>query len=185
MISLQTPICNFGEKAPEFKLVQNQKTYTLNEVRDEKGLLVIFMCNHCPYVKCILPDLVITVHKCQAMKIGCLAIMSNDINDYPEDSPKNMKALSESFHFSFPYLYDASQEIAKKFGAICTPDFFGYNSNLELQYRGRFDSRGKSTGSFGNNDLIEAMHLIALTGSGPKNQSPSIGCSIKWKNQNK
>ncbi|MDE3207890.1 MAG: thioredoxin family protein [Pseudomonadota bacterium] len=183
MISLQTPLCNFNETAPDFLLTQDGKNYTPQNLCNKNGLLVMFICNHCPYVQAILPSLVLTVRNCQAIKIGCVAIMSNNIEDYPEDSPVHMKKLALDHHFSFPYLYDESQEVAKKFGAICTPDFFGYNSKLGLQYRGRFDSRGKTVSAPASNDLLEAMKMIAKTGFGPTNQIPSIGCSIKWKNQ--
>ena len=141
----------------------------------------MFICNHCPYVRGVINRLVNDVIELQKNGIGCVAIMSNDTKKYPEDSFNNMKQFSKENNFTFPYLIDLSQEIAKAYGAVCTPDFFGYNKNLELQYRGRLDNTGISNEPLKEKELINAMHQIIKTSKGPKEQKPSMGCSIKWK----
>jgi len=185
MALMKTPVCNFEDPAKPFSLPGvDGKIWTLDECKGDKGLLVMFICNHCPYVKVIRERLVETVKKLQQNQIGCVAIMSNDTNEYPEDSFENMQELAKEYGFTFPYLLDKSQEVAKSYGAICTPDFFGYNADLKLQYRGRLDSAGKN--AFTRNDtedLMEAMLTIADTGIGPREQIPSMGCSIKWQNK--
>jgi peroxiredoxin len=185
MVLMETPICNFGEKAIDFKLLGiDEKEWTLADCLGKKGLLIMFICNHCPYVKSIQSKLVEDTLKLIDAGINTVAIMSNDPIDYPEDSFENMQKIAAKFNYPFPYLFDNSQEIAKAYGAICTPDFFGYNSNLELQYRGRLDASGmKPTKEKLKRDLLEAMTDVANTGLGPKEQIPSIGCSIKWKNE--
>ncbi len=182
MVSLQTPICDFGWPAPDFKLRGvDGKTYSLADVRGPNGTLVMFICNHCPYVKAIRPRLVRDLKELKAMGVNAIAIMSNDPTDYPEDGFEHMQAVAKEFDFPFPYVIDETQEIAKAYGAVCTPDFFGYNGNLELQYRGRFDESRKETAPEGvRRDLFEAMKQVAETGKGPQEQIPSIGCSIKW-----
>lgn len=147
-----------------------------------QGLLVMFICNHCPYVKAIRTNLVRDTHALQKLGVNSVAIMSNDPKDYPEDSFDNMRAIAEEYHFGFPYLLDESQEIAKAYGAVCTPDFFGYNAAFKLQYRGRFDATGvQAQQSNLPRELFDAMKQIARTGKGPEQQIASMGCSIKWK----
>jgi peroxiredoxin len=182
MVSLQTPVCDFGWKAPDFELVGvDGKTYTLADVRGPKGTLVMFICNHCPYVKAIRPRLVRDLKELKALGVNAIGIMSNDPTDYPEDGFEHMQAVAREFDFPFPYVIDPTQQVAKNYGAVCTPDFFGFNDKLELQYRGRFDESRKETAPEGvRRDLFEAMKQVAETGRGPEDQIPSIGCSIKW-----
>ena len=184
MVSLETPVCEFGLPAIEFNLVDtNSQSWTLEQCKGENGLLVMFICNHCPYVKAVLDRLVRDTSHLQDYGINSVAIMSNDPNDYPEDSPENMKRVAEAYQFSFPYLFDQNQTVARAYGAICTPDFFGYNKDLQLQYRGRLDESGRQPApSDSRRELFEAMKQIAQTGAGPEQQIPSIGCSIKWSN---
>lgn len=184
MVLMETPVCNFGEKAVDFNLLGTDgKQWSLADCAGEKGTLIMFICNHCPYVKAIQTRLVDDVLKLIDSGINSVAIMSNDPVDYPEDSFENMQKVSAEYHYPFPYLIDESQEVAKAYGAICTPDFFGYNAGLELQYRGRLDDSGmKSPSKNSKHDLLQAMIDVAKTGNGPKHQIPSIGCSIKWKN---
>ncbi len=183
MVSLQTPVCDFGWKAPDFALPGvDGKTWGLSELHGPKGTLVMFICNHCPYVKAIRPRLVRDVNELKALGINAIGIMSNDPADYPEDSFENMKAVAAEFNFPFPYLFDENQLVAKAYGAVCTPDFFGFNADLELQYRGRFDESRKETAPEGvRRDLFEGMKEVALTGRGPLEQVPGMGCSIKWR----
>jgi peroxiredoxin len=182
MVSLNTPVCEFGWTAVDFDLPGvDGKRYNLSDVKGENGVLVMFICNHCPYVKAVRERIVRDAKELKQHGIGSIAIMSNDPEDYPEDSFDNMKRLAREFDFPFPYVLDESQEIAKAYGAVCTPEFFGFNSALELQYRGRIDSSGKNTAPNAKRELFEAMTQVAKTGKGPKQQVPSIGCSIKWK----
>ena len=184
MVSLQTPVCDFGWPAPDFDLLGvDGKRYTLADVRGEKGLLVMFLCNHCPYVKAIRPRLVQDLRELKALGVNAIAIMSNDPTDYPEDGFEHMQAVAKEFDFPFPYVIDPTQAVAKAYGAVCTPDFFGFNGKLELQYRGRFDESRKETAPDSTRDLFHGMKLVAETGSGPREQIPSIGCSIKWINE--
>jgi peroxiredoxin len=184
MVSLQTPVCDFGWKAPEFELLGvDGKTWSLADVCGSKGVLVMFICNHCPYVKAIRPRLIRDVRELRAFGINTIAIMSNDPTDYPEDGFEHMQQVAREFDFSFPYVIDPTQETAKAYGAICTPDFFGFNADLELQYRGRFDESRKETAPESARDLFQAMKMVAETGHGPREQIPSIGCSIKWINE--
>ena len=182
MVSLQTPVCDFGAPAPDFSLPGvDGKQWTLHDCLGEKGLLVMFICNHCPYVKAIRDRIIRDARELQNYGINCVAIMSNDPSDYPEDSFENMQKIAAEFDFPFPYLMDASQEVAKAYGAVCTPDFFGYNADLQLQYRGRLDeSRKEAAPADVRRDLYEAMKQVAQTGQGPAEQIPSMGCSIKW-----
>ena len=178
----KTPICNFGEKAKNFNLLStDNKKISIDDVRGKNGTLIMFICNHCPYVKAIIEDVVKDVIHFETLGIKTAAIMSNDVKNYPEDSFENMITFTKVNSFSFPYLYDESQQIAKLYGAVCTPDFFGYNENLELQYRGRFRELKNLTPVMkGDSDLKVAMKLIASSKKGPSNQIPSMGCNIKW-----
>ncbi|MGA7178881.1 MAG: thioredoxin family protein [Thiobacillaceae bacterium] len=184
MVSLTTPVCDFGWKAADFELpgVDGQR-HTPKSAMGPNGLLVMFICNHCPYVKAIRPRLVNDLEELKdKYGIHAIAIMSNDPSEYAEDSFDNMKKVAAEFSFPFPYVLDESQEVAKAYGAVCTPDFFGFNRNFELQYRGRFDESRKETAPEGvRRDLFEAMKEIAATQKGPTDQIPSMGCSIKWK----
>tara|TARA_B100000575_G_scaffold273053_1_gene255665 strand:+ start:24 stop:578 length:555 start_codon:yes stop_codon:yes gene_type:complete len=180
---IQTPICDFGQKAIPFELKSiNDKIYTLNDIKGEKGTLVMFICNHCPYVKAVTKEIVEDCIELKKFGINAVAICSNDAISHPEDSFENMAKFSKKNNFTFPYLVDETQEIAKKYNAVCTPDFFGYNKNLELQYRGRLrELKNFIPVKDGESDLLKAMRLIAETGRGPIDQVPSAGCSIKWK----
>ena len=186
MVSLQTPVCNFGWKAPDFDLPGvDGKRYTLQSAMGENGLLVMFICNHCPYVQAIRPRL---VRDCRELRdcygINSIAIMSNDPAEYAEDSFDNMQKVAAEFEFPFPYVFDASQAVARAYDAVCTPDFFGFNRGFELQYRGRFDASRKETAPEGvRRDLFEAMKQVAQIQKGPLAQIPGMGCSIKWKTE--
>ncbi|MEJ2309552.1 MAG: thioredoxin family protein [Gammaproteobacteria bacterium] len=183
MVSLQTPVCDFDQPAIDFSLPGvDGKTWTLEACKGERGLLVMFICNHCPYVKAIRDRIVRDTRELRELGVNAVAIMSNDPSDYPEDSFDNMKRVAEAFDFPFPYLLDETQQVAKAYGAVCTPDFFGYNADLGLQYRGRLDESRKEAAPAGvRRDLFEAMKQVAETGRGPQEQIPSMGCSIKWK----
>jgi len=182
MALTKTPICNFGEKAKNFALISTEnESMTLDDIKGENGTLIMFICNHCPYVKAVIKDVVEDAKYLVSLGVKSVAIMSNDVKNYPEDSFENMISFSKSNKFSFPYLYDETQKIAKSYGAVCTPDFFGYNKNLELQFRGRIrELKNLKPVNEGDSDLKIAMKLIAETGNGPKNQIPSMGCNIKW-----
>ena len=183
MALTKTPFCNFNEGAVDFELSDiNGKMWSLADCRGENGTLVMFICNHCPYVKAIQNNLVEDTRKLIEAGVNSVAIMSNDPMDYPEDSFENMKKISEKYNFPFPYLFDETQKIAKAYNAVCTPDFFGYNKLLKLQYRGRFDASGMTHAKKNTrHDLLEAMLQVAKTSKGPEEQIPSVGCSIKWK----
>tara|TARA_Y100000590_G_scaffold407930_1_gene498644 strand:+ start:36 stop:590 length:555 start_codon:yes stop_codon:yes gene_type:complete len=182
MALTETPICNFGEKAKDFSLKSTEnKKISLKDVKGENGTLVMFICNHCPYVKAIIKDLVDDIKFLEGLGIKSVGIMSNDVKNYPDDSFENMISFSKAHSFSFPYLIDETQDVAKRYGAVCTPDFFGYNKNLELQYRGRIrELKELKPVRTGDSDLKKAMKLVYETGNGPKNQIPSMGCNIKW-----
>lgn len=186
MVSMTTPICNFGHAAPDFDLPGTDgRRYTLASCRGPNGLLVMFISNHCPYVKAVIQRIVRDARELVEFGVGSVAIMSNDVINYPDDSFEHMGALARELNFGFPYVLDESQEVARAYGAVCTPDFFGYNANLELQYRGRLDaSRREAAPEDVRRDLFLAMKQIALYGDGPAEQTPSIGCSIKWRNSN-
>jgi peroxiredoxin len=181
MASINPPVCEFGWQAPDFKLPNiDGKLVSRDDSMGKSGLLVMFICNHCPYVKAILPRLIADVKELQTLGINTVAMMSNDPTDYPEDSFENMQKLVQDMALPFPYLLDETQQIAKDYGAVCTPDFFGFNNKFELQYRGRFDESRKETAPNSTRDLYHAMKLVAETGIGPIEQIASIGCSIKW-----
>ena len=181
-MSVSTPICNFGEKSHDFSLQSTEdKLISLNDVKGKNGYLIMFICNHCPYVQAIINFLVNDTKYLESIGIKSVAIMSNDTKNYPEDSFENMKKFAKESNFSFPYIYDESQQVAKKYSAVCTPDFFGYNKNSELQYRGRIlEAKKLKPSHTGDTELRKAMKLIAETGKGPQEQFPSMGCSIKW-----
>ena len=182
MTLTETPICNFGEKAKNFNLLSTEnKKVSLNDIKGENGTLIMFICNHCPYVKAIIKDIVKDTKYLANLGIKATAIMSNDVKNYPEDSFENMISFSKLHNFNFPYLIDTTQQVAKEYGAVCTPDFFGYNKNSELQYRGRIlEAKKLKPVHTGETELRKAMKLIAETGKGPQDQFPSMGCSIKW-----
>lgn len=183
MVSLETPICEFGKPAVDFSLPGvDGKTWTLQDCRGEKGTLIMFICNHCPYVKAIRDRIVRDTRELLDYGVKSVAIMSNDPAEYAEDSFENMQQVAKEYNFPFPYLFDETQQIAKAYGAVCTPDFFGYNADLKLQYRGRLDASRKEPAPLeSQRELFEAMKQVALTGQGPQEQTPSMGCSIKWR----
>lgn len=177
------PVCEFDWPAPDFRLpATDGKTYTRNELLGPNGLLVMFICNHCPYVLAVLDKIVRDAADLQKLGIGVAAICSNDAEAYPQDSFDRMREMAEEKDFPFPYLHDEDQAVAKAFGAVCTPDFFGFNADLGLQYRGRLDASRREQGPDDlPRELFEAMKKVAETGRGPAEQVPSMGCSIKWK----
>ncbi|HVY05905.1 MAG TPA: thioredoxin family protein [Burkholderiales bacterium] len=178
----QPPVCDFGWKAPGFDLPGTDgKRHTLSSTSGPNGTLVMFICNHCPYVKAVREKLVRDATDLKALGIGVVAISANDPADYPEDSFDNMKKVARDFGYPFPYLFDESQDVARAYDAVCTPDFFGFNGKLELQYRGRLDASRTAPVANARRDLFEAMKAVAETGRGPAEQIPSMGCSIKWK----
>lgn len=182
MALTKTEICDFGWQAVDFSLTGiDGKTYTLDDVSGKNGTLLMFICNHCPYVRGIISRLVAEAADIQKLGIGVAAIMPNDTDAYPEDSFDNMKQFAADNRFCFPYLIDPTQEVARAYDAVCTPDFFGFNAEKGLQYRGRMDASKTSLVKNARRDLYEAMKLIAETGQGPREQLPSMGCSIKWR----
>ena len=183
MVSLNPPVCDFGTKAPEFKLLGvDGQQWTLEKCMGKKGLLVMFICNHCPYVKAIQQRILRDVAELKTLGIASVAISSNDADEYPADSFENMQLLAKELNFDFPYLLDETQSVAKEYSAVCTPDFFGYNHRQELQYRGRLDaSKKEAAANDVKRDLFEAMKQVAQSEHGPKEQIASMGCSIKWK----
>lgn len=182
-MAVSPPVCDFGWKAPAFTLPGTDgRDWSLDDIRGRKGTLVMFICNHCPYVQAVIDRIVRDARDLQALGIGVVAISSNDATEYPADSFDNMKREAARHAFPFPYLYDESQSVAKAYGAACTPDFFGFDADLGLQYRGRLDASGRQPAAPGvRRELYEAMRQVAETGSGPAEQVPSMGCSIKWK----
>ena len=181
---VQTPICDFGKKALPFQLKSTEnKIISLDDIKGENGTLIMFICNHCPYVKAVTKEIVEDCNELKKIGINSAAICSNDYVNYPDDSFENMIKFANDNQFTFSYLHDETQKIAKSYEAVCTPDFFGYNKNLELQYRGRIrELKNLKPLRNGESDLYKAMKLIAETNSGPKEQVPSMGCSIKWLN---
>ncbi|MBC9245926.1 thioredoxin family protein [Paracoccus sp. 11-3] len=182
-MAVSPPVCDFGAPWHEFSLPGTDgEIYTLDDVKGPNGTLVMFICNHCPYVQSIIDRIVRDVKAMQVAGIGVVAISANDVRDYPEDAPEHMKTEAARHGFTFPYLYDETQDVAKAYGAECTPDFFGYNADGQLQYRGRFDASTRKTGpDDAKRELLDAMIQISETGFGPENQISSMGCSIKWK----
>lgn len=175
-------ICDFGRKARDFKLKGvDDKTYTLADVRGPNGTLVVFICNHCPYVKAVIGRIVEEALALRAIGVGTIAIMPNDTASYPQDSFDNMKAFARQHRFPFPYVIDDTQAVARAYDAQCTPDFFGFNAQDELQYRGRLDASRTSLVPNARRELFEAMQQVVKTGHGPQEQMPSMGCSIKWR----
>lgn len=179
---LNTPVCEFGEPAPDFSLRTPEGVmHSRDSLMGEKGLLVAFICNHCPYVIAVIERLVGDIKTLQAEGIGITCIMSSDWVDYPADSPDNMIRFARTHGLTAPYLVDADQSVGQAYGAVCTPDFFGYDVQGGLQYRGRIDDAGMGDPAHRTPELVNAMRLIAETGHGPEQQTPSMGCSIKWR----
>jgi len=179
---IDTPLCDFGWKAPSFELPDvDGKVHKLEDHAGENGVLVAFICNHCPYVIAIIDRLVVDAKELQGEGVNVLAVMSNNYQAYPDDSPENMKKFSAQYGLPFPYLIDETQEVARAYGAVCTPDFFGFNKDLELQYRGRLDDAKMGDASNRTPELLNAMRQVAQAGNGPQEQTASMGCSIKWK----
>ena len=178
-MAVTPPVCDFNWPAPDFSLpATDGKTYSLNDLKGKNGTLVMFICNHCPYVISIMDKLVRDARDLQKLGISVIAINANDADEYPDDSFENMQKQD----FPFPYLHDESQTVARSYDAACTPDFFGFNADMGLQYRGRLDSSGRNAGADDlTRDLYLAMKQVAETGAGPADQIPSMGCSIKWK----
>ncbi|MEC9341463.1 MAG: thioredoxin family protein [Pseudomonadota bacterium] len=182
MVRTETPICDFGRPAPDFTLPDpSGALHSLAACRGERGTLVMFICNHCPYVQAVIDRLVEDCRALQQEGVSSVAIMPNDIAAYPEDGPDRMAAWAREKAFPFPYLFDETQAVARAYGAVCTPDFFGYNARLALQYRGRLDASRKTAVPDARRDLLAAMRQVARTGQGPAEQIPSMGCSIKWR----
>ena len=184
MPPLKTPICDFGTNAKDFQLNSTiNKSISLNDIKGETGTLIMFICNHCPYVKAVIKDVIEDCKNLEKFGVKAIAISSNNVINYPEDSFENMIKFSKEHNINFPYLFDETQDVAKSYGAVCTPDFFGFNGNLELQYRGRIrELKDLKPVRIGESDLFKAMKQISETGKGPKEQMPSLGCSIKWLN---
>lgn len=184
MALLETPVCDFGRPAPGFALpdLDGKLIHTAESARGPNGLLVMFICNHCPYVKAVISRIVRDCRELASHGIGSIAIMPNDLASHPEDGPDAMRTWIREYDFPFPYVIDSTQEIAMRFGAVCTPDFFGYNAGLQLQYRGRLDASRKETApEDARRELFMAMLQVAQTGHGPEEQTASMGCSIKWR----
>ncbi|HRQ58151.1 MAG TPA: thioredoxin family protein [Azoarcus taiwanensis] len=183
MVATTTPICDFGWPAPAFDLPGTDgRRHSLASARGPKGLLVMFICNHCPYVKAVIDRIIRDTRELASLGIGSIAIMANDPAVYPEDDWNNMVAIAQRLDFPFPYVMDETQTVARAYGAVCTPDFFGFNADMQLQYRGRLDASGRSPAApDARRDLFEAMRQIAETGCGPEEQVAAIGCSIKWR----
>lgn len=179
---LDTPICDFGWNAPDFTLKDpDGQSFTMSEQMGEKGLLIAFICNHCPYVVAIAERLAKDTEELMSEGINVLAVMSNDYTYVPDDSPENMKRFAAHYGFKFPYLVDETQDVGKAYDAVCTPDFFGLNTKGELQYRGRLDDARMGDPTNRTRELVDAMRMIGETGEGPREQRPSMGCSIKWR----
>ena len=182
MARTTTPPGELGSPAPDFRLpATDGRTYALADVRGANATLIAFICNHCPYVQAIRERLVRDARELTALGVGIAAISSNDAAAYPQDSFENMRRIAVEWSLPFPYLYDESQQVARAYGAVCTPDFFGYDAELKLRYRGRLDSAGREAAPEARRELFEAMRAIAGGGAGPRGQHPSIGCSLKWK----
>lgn len=182
MAAIETPTVDLEMPAPNFRLKGvDGNEYSLEEARGPNGVVVMFICNHCPFVKAVIDRIVRDAEELKTHGIGSIAVMSNDVENYPDDSFANMQKFAELNHFGFPYVYDESQDVAKAYGAVCTPDFFGFDKDLKLQYRGRLDDSGREAKAAAHRDLFDAMVQVARTGKAPPEQKSSIGCSIKWK----
>ena len=182
-MALEPPVCDFGRKAVDFTLPDpSGRTFSLGEIRGAAGTLVMFICNHCPYVRAVAARIARDSRDLQAHGIGVIAVMANDYRSYPDDAPDRMAAFAARHGFTFPYVIDETQAVARAYGAVCTPDFFGYNAALELQYRGRLDASRTDAAPDARRELFEAMLQVAETGHGPRQQIASMGCSIKWRN---
>jgi len=181
-MAIKTPICDFGQAAKSFELKStNSEIIKLNDVKGKKGTLIMFVCNHCPYVKAVIKDIVEDCKNLEKLGVKAVAISANDPINFPADSFENMIEFGKEHQFNFPYLFDSTQKVAKSYDAVCTPDFFGYNDDLKLQYRGRIRGlENLKPVRTGDSDLFNAMKQIVETGKGPEKQIPSIGCSIKW-----
>jgi peroxiredoxin len=183
-MAVQTPVCDFDRAAPDFRLADPAgRIFTLADIRGPAATLVMFICNHCPYVQAVVDRLVSDVDSLRPAGVGVVAIMPNDYERYPDDAPERMVEFARRHRFAFPYLIDETQDVARAYGAVCTPDFFGYNADLRLQYRGRIDDAGMRGVVPKTRELLDAMLQIARTGTGPKDQTASMGCSIKWRNE--
>ncbi|MDH3230428.1 MAG: thioredoxin family protein [Alphaproteobacteria bacterium] len=182
-MAAQPPICDFGWPAPDFELPGTDgRTYRLSDIRGRNGTLVMFLSNHCPYVQAVADRIARDCAELVPQGVASIGIMSNDVESYPDDSPANMKLFAKRHGYPFPYVYDESQAVARAYDAVCTPDFFGFNADLKLQYRGRLDASRRDLAPPGSRrELFDAMLQIARTGEGPQEQIPSMGCSIKWK----
>lgn len=182
-MAVTPPVCDFGAPWHDFALPGTDgRIYRLDDIKGSRGTLIMFICNHCPYVQSVMDRIVRDARDLQALGIGVAAISANDVDSYPQDGPDEMAREARRHGFTFPYLYDETQQVARAYGAECTPDFFGYNAKGELQYRGRLDASGRTPGpADARRELVEAMVQIAETGQGPRDQVPSMGCSIKWK----
>lgn len=179
---LDTPVCDFGSAAPDFRLRTPQGVeYTRDSLMGEKGMLIAFICNHCPYVIAIIDRLAEDLRRLEDLGIGAACIMSNDWSTHPADSPENMIRFADQHRLTPPYLVDGDQSVAREYGAVCTPDFFGHNADGGLQYRGRLDDALRGDPSSRVPEMVQAMTQVAQTGQGPAAQTPSMGCSIKWR----
>lgn len=179
---LESTRAKLGWQAPNFVLQDPQgQAFELRQQLGDKGLVIAFICNHCPYVQALVGRLVEAAQQLQALGVNVLALMSNDYHTYQQDSPENMQRFAAQHNFSFPYLVDHDQQVARAYGAVCTPEFYGLNALGELQYRGRLDDAGMTNNKQRKQELLEAMELIAATGQGPEQQWPSLGCSLKWR----
>lgn len=183
MAVMTPPVCDFGWPAPDFSLpATDGSVVRYDDIKGPKGTLVMFICNHCPFVLSVMDRIILDAHDLKALGIGVVAISANDAEAYPQDGFKKMKEMAQKQNFPFPYLYDATQAVARAYDAACTPDFFGFDAENGLQYRGRLDASTSTAGPADlRRDLYEAMKQVAATGQGPKEQIPSMGCSIKWK----
>jgi peroxiredoxin len=182
MVPTDGSIGELGRPAPDFKLPGvDGRTWTLADARGANGLVVMFICNHCPYVKAVRERMIRDMRELEPFGVRAVAISANDAVDYPEDSFDNMKRVAREYGYPFPYLYDETQAVAKAYGAVCTPDFFGYDKDLKLRYRGRLDASRREAAKNERRELFEAMQQIARAGTAPREQTASIGCSIKWR----